>query len=224
MRSFNLKRNILTGILTVVPLWITWVVFRFVFNTLSEIGAPWVKTISIAIEDAVPSVAFWLGPSWIESTIAVIFTLIALYVLGWATTHVVGMKVIRAFDSLIERIPIVQTIYKSTKQLLEVLRNDPGHHIERVVLIDFPSDNLKAVGFVTTVMNDEATGEKLAAVYVPTTPNPTSGYLEIVPVERLVPTTWTIDEAMTFIVSGGAISPGRLTFRNHSTPTGGKET
>jgi len=71
---------------------------------------------------------------------------------------------------------------------------------------------MKTVGFVTQTMIDEDTGQKLAAVYVPTTPNPTSGYLEIVPVEHLVSTDWSMDEAMTFIISGGAVAPERLNY------------
>jgi uncharacterized membrane protein len=71
---------------------------------------------------------------------------------------------------------------------------------------------MKSVGFVTRVLKDEHTGADLAAVYVPTTPNPTSGYLEIVPVAQLTPTSWTIDEAMSFIISGGAVSPEKVPF------------
>ena len=81
-----------------------------------------------------------------------------------------------------------------------------------MVLIDFPHKEMKSVGFVTRILQDERTGQELAAVYVPTTPNPTSGYLEIVPVDRLTPTDWTVDEAMTFIISGGAVSPDKIPF------------
>src|SRR3546814_3557628 len=65
---------------------------------------------------------------------------------------------------------------------------------------------MKSVGFVTRVVREQGTGRELAAVYVPTTPNPTSGYLEIVPVELITPTDWTVDQAMSFIISGGARS------------------
>jgi uncharacterized membrane protein len=80
---------------------------------------------------------------------------------------------------------------------------------QRVVLIDFPSPELKSIGFVTRVFVD-AGGRELAAVYVPTTPNPTGGYLEIVPVEKLVATDWSMDQAMAFLLSGGAVGPDKL--------------
>jgi uncharacterized membrane protein len=81
----------------------------------------------------------------------------------------------------------------------------------RVVLIEFPHPGMHAIGMVMRVMKDAATGESIAAVYVPTTPNPTSGYLEIVPVKSVIPTDMTMDQAMTMIISGGAISPETLT-------------
>ena len=75
-------------------------------------------------------------------------------------------------------------------QLLDILQTQPDG-TQRVVLIDFPHKEMKSVGFVTRVIHEQGTGRELAAVYVPTTPNPTSGYLEIVPVELLTPTDWT---------------------------------
>jgi uncharacterized membrane protein len=86
------------------------------------------------------------------------------------------------------------------------------------VLIDFPSPEMKAVGFVTKTLKDVDTGKELAAVYVPTTPNPTSGYLEIVPIDRVISTTWTFDEAMTFIVSGGAVSKETMNYSKSADP------
>jgi uncharacterized membrane protein len=77
---------------------------------------------------------------------------------------------------------------------------------------------MKCVGFVTRIVREQGTGRELAAVYVPTTPNPTSGYLEIVPVESLTPTDWTVDEAMTFIISGGAVSPDTMPFSRPERP------
>ena len=85
-------------------------------------------------------------------------------------------------------------------------------NVERVVLIDFPHTEMKAVGLVTQTLVDEYTGEQLAVVYVPTTPNPTNGYLEIVPIGSLVTTDWTMEEAMNFIVSGGAVAPKDIPF------------
>ena len=110
-----------------------------------------------------------------------------------------------------DRIPLAKTVYGSARKLLDILQTQPGN-AQRVVLIDFPNRDMKAVGFVTRLLREEGSGRELAAVYVPTTPNPTSGYLEIVPVDRLTPTDWSFDEAMAFIISGGAVAPEAIPF------------
>lgn len=214
--SFHLQRYLIAGVLTAVPLWITWLIFKFVLGQLSRFGRPWVKALSAQLQDQAPSVARWILEPWFESALAVLVTLLALYLLGWAATRVIGKRFIDLFDRLMARIPLVQTIYGGTKKLLAALQQKP-EKIQRVVLIEFPSPHMKTVGFVTRVMRDQ-NGVELAAVYVPTTPNPTSGYLEIVPIERLTATNWTIDEAMTFIISGGAVAPEVLRYESPGPP------
>jgi uncharacterized membrane protein len=207
-------RYIITGILTVIPLLLTWVVFSFLFTQLSQIGTPVVQVLANLFKDSFPSLGEWIiildNPIFL-SIIAVIFTLFALYLLGWLSTIVIGKYILMGIESLLNRVPLVKTIYGSSKKLLAALQQKPGD-TQRVVFIEFPSPQMKTVGFVTQTMIDEDTGQKLAAVYVPTTPNPTSGYLEIVPVDKLVSTDWTMDEAMTFIISGGAVAPERMNY------------
>lgn len=211
------QRYLIAGVLTAIPIWITWLVFKFVLAQLSKFGMPWVRALSTALEQQAPSLAAWLLQPWFQSALAIVVTVVALYLLGWTATRVIGGRIIALFDRMVARIPLVQTIYGGTKKLLAALQQKP-ERVQRVVLIEFPSSEMKAVGFVTRVMRDADTGQDLAAVYVPTTPNPTSGYLEIVPVERLVSTSWTIDEAMTFIISGGAVAPELLNY-SKSAPT-----
>ncbi|NNF97094.1 MAG: DUF502 domain-containing protein, partial [Halobacteria archaeon] len=112
---------------------------------------------------------------------------------------------------LMHRIPVVQTVYGAVSKLIGVLKSKP-ENVQRVVLIAFPNPGMRTVGFVTKVMEDANTGQPLAAVYVPTTPNPTSGYMEIVPLEDLISTDWSMDEAMTFILSAGAVAPDRISY------------
>ena len=207
------QRNILAGILTVIPIWFTWAVFEFIVKQLSMIGLPSAKALAQEIEKHSPNLAEIIQAPWLLNSLAVILTIIALYLLGWITTVVVGQRLIKIFEYFIHRIPVVQSVYSAIKQFLSVLQTKPDD-VQRVVLIEFPSEHMKTVGFVTRVFNDVNTGRQLAAVYVPTTPNPTSGYLEIVPLENLVSTDWTMDEAMTFIISGGAIAPDNIQYEN----------
>lgn len=104
---------------------------------------------------------------------------------------------------------MIDTIYNGVKKLLSVLQQKP-ESVQRVVMIPFPSPEMRAVGFVTQVFKDHHTGQELAAVFMPTTPNPTTGFLEIVPLDKIVSTDWTMDEAMSFIISGGTMAPKKM--------------
>lgn len=214
----HMRRYLITGVITVIPIWLSWLVFDFIFGQLSSVGLPWVHALSQGIGHFLPEVGKWLLESWFQQVLAVIITLVALYGLGWFASRVIGVKLLAWMDLVINKIPLLQTIYGSTKKLLTVLQQKPDK-LQRVVLIEFPSPEMRTVGFVTRVLRDEHTGQELAAVYVPTTPNPTSGYLEIVPVEKLISTNWTMEEAMTFIITGGAIAPEKITYSRSSSGT-----
>jgi uncharacterized membrane protein len=206
--DLHIKRYLITGLLAFIPVWITWVVFKFVFTLLAGVGAPLVTGIVELIGLGAPRAAEALHRDWVVSILAFVLTLVALYLLGWLSTRVLGRRILGTFDKLLERIPLVHTIYGGVKKLMTLMRNKPGG-TQRVVLIDFPSPALKAIGFVTRTFIDTA-GREIAAVYVPTTPNPTGGYLELVPTDRLIATDWSMDQAMAFIVSGGAVGPEQL--------------
>ncbi|MDZ7754629.1 MAG: DUF502 domain-containing protein [Gammaproteobacteria bacterium] len=204
-----LKRYLLSGVITVIPLWVTWVVFNFVFNQLSKFGTPWVRALSRNIQEDSPALARWLLAPWLQDVLAAFLTLIALYLLGWAVTRVVGRRAFTLMEDTLGRLPLVTRVYGAAKKLVTVLQQEP-EGVRRVVLIPFPTPEMKTVGFVTRTLKDATTGEELAAVYVPTTPNPTSGYLEIVPVRVLVATDWSAETAMNFIISGGAVAPPHI--------------
>ena len=209
MRPFRVKRYLLTGLLTFIPLWVTWLVFKFILGMLAGIGAPLVAGLLGTLALVAPRTAESLNMEWLNFILALVITLVGLYLLGFIANRVIGQRFLNGFDGLLARIPIVQTIYGGTKKLMAVLQNKPSG-MQRVVLIDFPRRGMKVVGFVTWIMVEEGTGREMAAVYIPTTPNPTGGYLELVPVDELTPTDWTMDQAMAFIISGGAVAPDTL--------------
>lgn len=212
----SVQRYVVAGIFTVIPLWITWLVVELLFSLLAKAGAPTAAWVSQALRPYAPWLADVLAAPWLRSALAVVLALAALVGLGWVATNVAGRRLIRWFDALMERIPLVRTVYSSVRKLIAALQQQP-EGVQRVVLIDFPSPEMKTVGLVTRTITDEDTGRQLAAVYVPTTPNPTSGYLEIVPIERITPTNWTVEEAMTFIVSGGAVAPAKMSYDRGAT-------
>jgi uncharacterized membrane protein len=201
----------LTGLLTLFPIWLVWIVFKFVFGLLTDVSSPLVEPILLAIAALYPDVFYWLNDPAVITLVALFGTILIILVVGALARRVIGQRLLALFEKLITRIPLVNTLYTSTRQLLDLLQTKPGS-TQRVVLIDFPHTDMKSVGLVTRTLREKGTGRELAAVYVPTTPNPTSGYLEIVPVELLTPTDWTVDEAMAFIISGGAVSRKEVPF------------
>jgi uncharacterized membrane protein len=214
------QRYLLAGVLVLIPLWVTWVVFDFVLAQLSWLGRPWVLALANALQGYTPVIVteMLLDP-WFEWGLGIVLMLLLIYVLGWATTRVLGRRLLAAFETLLESIPLVKAIYGATRKFVTAFQA-PLEGVQRVVLINFPSGDMKCIAFVTRTMTDRETGQELAMVYVPTTPNPTSGYTEILPVERLTPTDWTVEEAMRFVITGGTSAPPQIAYgpRNDDEP------
>ena len=207
----SLQRLFLTGLLTLLPIWLTWVVVKFVFVMLSGLSRPLVQPLSENIAASFPQSLGWFKAEWVQGVFGLLATVLVIVLVGTLSRRVIGQKLLAATDALIHRIPLASIIYDSSRKLLDILQTKPGS-TQRVVLIDFPHREMKSIGLVTRVIREAGSGRELAAVYVPTTPNPTSGYLEIVPVELLTPTDWTVDQAMSFIISGGAVAPESIPF------------
>ncbi|KAF0103381.1 MAG: hypothetical protein FD187_1263 [bacterium] len=210
-RRPHVARYILIGFFTLAPLWVTWLVLDFLFNLLARIGAPFLRGLAHGLRPVSEILADWLLHPGVQYVLAALFTLAGLYAVGVLTSLVLGRRLIAYTEGLLARLPLVQTIYGATKKFLETLRKPPVSG-QRVVLIAFPSPDMKALGFVTKVMTDPDSGRQLAAVYVPTSPNPTSGYIEIVPMDDVVQTDWSVEEAMAFVMTGGTNAPDTLRF------------
>lgn len=152
---------------------------------------------------------------WLDILVAISLTVVMLYLLGWLGSKVLGRRLIDTAESLFERIPLVDMIYGSIKGMVQALAGvgKKGDQTQRIVLIDFPTENMKTIGFLTNQITDANSGQVYATVYVPTTPNPTSGYMELVPIERVTETDLTMEQALTMVLSGGASSPPSVHLR-----------
>ena len=223
----SITRHIIAGVLTVIPLGVTvWIVW-FVVDLLIWIGRPATFALSGALRPNWPEFSDLLLETWFQSGLAVVLVLLFLYLIGKTANAVLGRRLLRSFDRAVEAVPFARTIYGATQTLIRSLGGDGTPTGQRVVLIEFPTDNLRVVGIVTRIFPAGEGYPELAAVYVPTTPNPTSGYVEIVPTERLIWLDWTKNDAMAFIVSGGSMVPETLTIkwsasRRPSTPSDGQ--
>jgi uncharacterized membrane protein len=201
----NLQRNILAGIITMGPLFVTWLIFSFVLSSLAKAGLPLVQLLeAIFPED-------WLAQPVMQSILAVVLTLVVLYVLGRVTSEVVGRQAFRLFESMLERLPFVAKVYGSVRQLIDsmLVKKDTN---QRVVLVDFPIVGQKSIGFLTRTLVDAQTGEELAAVLLPNAINPTSAFLQLLPLSRVTMTDLTMEQAMSMLMTGGAVAPDRIQF------------
>ena len=201
----DLQRNILAGLITAGPLFVTWLVFSFVLSALAKAGLPALRL----LEDLFP--LNWLSEPWLQSTMAVLLTLGVLYVLGRVTSLVVGRQAFGLFEALLERLPFVAKVYSSVRQLLDTMmtKKESSH---RVVLVDFPIVGQKSIGFLTRTLIDSTSGQELAAVLLPNAINPTSAFLQVLPLDLVTETDLTMEQAMSMLLTGGAGAPASLRF------------
>ena len=211
-RTFrSLKRNILAGIVTIGPLFVTYLIFSFLLCALAKAGMPVVKLL-VAIFPAE-----WLSQSWLQSVMAVVLTLVVLYVVGRLTAEVVGREALVLFESTLERLPIVAKIYNSVRKLIDSM-TAKEESVQRVVLVEFPMPGQKSIGFLTRTLVDSSTGELLAVVLLPNAINPLSGLLQILPIERVTETDLSMEQAMSMLMTGGAVGPETIRFSKPALP------
>jgi uncharacterized membrane protein len=208
-----IKRSLVAGLMTAIPLWITWLLVKFLFELVIDIGEPAVLSFFSYVHATFNVNVDWIFLPLVQKSIAALIVVVFLFALGWITTKVFGRRLIAMADALLDKIPMIKTVYGGSKRLLQSFQQQ-SQGAQRVVLINYPSPEMKTIGLLTRTLTDSTSGRQLAAVYVPTTPNPTSGFLEIVPVADLVFTDWSVNDAISFVVSGGAIGPEDLKYEN----------
>ena len=201
----SLQRNILAGIITIGPLFVTYLIFKFLLDTLAQAGLPLIKLFAGFFPQN------WLNQPWLQSLLAVVLTLVMLFVVGRVTSLVIGQQAFGLFEAVLERLPFVAKVYTSVRQLLDTMMAKKESS-QRVVLVDFPIAGQKSIGFLTRTMTDSTTGETLAAVLLPNAINPTSAFLQILPIHRVTETDLNMEQAMSMIMTGGAVGPDTIRF------------
>ncbi len=201
----SVQRNILAGIITVGPLFVTYLIFGFLLGALAKAGLPAVHLLAAIFPRG------WFNSPWLQPVLAVLLTLVLLYVVGRVTSLVVGRQAFSLFESILERLPFVAKVYTSVRQLLDSMMAKKESS-QRVVLVDFPIAGQKSIGFLTRTLNDAESGRPLAAVLVPNAINPTSAFLQILPMERVIETDLTMEQAMSMVMTGGAVGPDTIQY------------
>ncbi len=189
----KLRAAFLTGILIVVPLGATVLILLWIFNAVDDVLQPIIRSV---VGRTIPGVGFGT-------------TIVLIFLIGVIASNVAGRKLVHYGESLLARLPLVRQLYTGIKQILVSFSTPSEAGFLRVVLVEFPKKGMRAIGFVTNESYDKS-GEKLFTVFIPTSPNPTSGYLEIVRETDIVQTDISIDDALKMILSAGKVSPKEI--------------
>ena len=194
-----MRRALVAGLVILVPVTLTIFILVKIFGFMDRMFAPVIDR----------AIGIYLPGAHIPG-LGLLLTLIVVLVLGWLSTNVVGRSVIQAIERLICRVPVAKSIYSATKGFLEVLSFDQTEAFKRVVLIEYPKENIFALAFVTGWASWPTIDERLAdtvLVFVPTTPNPTSGFLLLVPRDEAIELPISIEEGVRLVISGGILLP-----------------
>jgi uncharacterized membrane protein len=193
------KKYLITGLLIWIPLVITLWVLSLVVTTMDQ---------SLLL---LPQT--WRPSTWIGVHVpgfGVILTLLVIFLTGMLAANILGQRLVEFWEGLLARIPVVKTIYTSVKQVSDTIFSSKGDAFRKAVLVRFPHPDSWTVGFLTGVPGSEIArrlGGGYVSVFIPTTPNPTSGYMIIVPKADTVELDMKVDEALKYIVSMGVAGP-----------------
>lgn len=193
----KIRTRMASGLVVLVPLLVTLAALRFLF----------VFTAGILLPVLNPALASW---PWLwKGLLSLAILLVGIYVLGEITTHVVGRRVLELGEGILLRVPFVKVVYRISKQVVSAFQGTGVRAFQSVVLVQFPHPGMRALGFVTSTVT-RADGTTWNTVFVPTTPNPTSGFLQVVPTSDVVHTDFTVEEGVKMVMSLGALVPERM--------------
>ena len=205
----HVRRRFGTGLLFVVPILITYVVFRFIVNRVVGILEP-------AINQAEDRSFEWLAGFPIRA-IAVVLAFVAVYLVGVIAATVVGRWMVRQWHATLERIPIIRSVYRIARQSTDVFSGGVALQASKVVLVECPRMGVFSMGLVTGSYAD-LEGETFLAVYIPTVPVPTSGFLTYVRRDQVIETALNFEDAMKVVISAGVLTEETVKSRGPVSP------
>ncbi len=191
----KLFAGVFVAIPTVVTIWVLVSAYEFIAWLSSPVTDPILRKLG---RD--PEAFRWM---------AVLLTLALLFGLGVLATNVLGKRLIEALESIVLRIPIAASIYNGIKQIIDSVTQFGGKmsQFKRVAYVEYPSEGCRLLGFVTGQYDDPLSEEHVTCVFIPTSPNPMTGFVVVTPTERLIESSMTLEEATKFILSAGLVGP-----------------
>ncbi len=191
----TLRNNFIAGVVVLIPIGITLYLTVFIINISSK----------LIPKEINPNHYLPYNIPGLEILIAVLL----ITIIGWISLSFIGKRLFNLFENILNKIPIIRTIYSAVEQLIETFTNSKSDK-KTVVLVEYPRKGVYAVGFATKENTGEIrkkAGKELLNVFVPTTPNPTSGFLLMFPKDEVIFLDLTFEEASKFIVSAGSFNP-----------------
>jgi uncharacterized membrane protein len=195
----RVRRYLVAGLLVWIPIGVTVVVLRIITGLMDR---------SLVLLPQKYRPEEWLG--FAVPGLGIVLTLLLLLVTGLLAANIVGKSLVGHWESLLERIPFVRSVYSATKSFAEIVFSDSGQAFKKVLLIEYPRKGIYSLAFMTSVGPDEVkhlTDEETVCAFVPTTPNPTSGFLVLVPRKDAFELDMEVDQAIKMIVSVGVVVP-----------------
>jgi len=197
----HFRRYLIAGLLVWLPIWVTLLVIKFIVDVLDG-------TLKLLPNNYQPDNLLGMhipGLGLLLSLLIVFFT-------GMLVTNIIGRHLVRYWETIVSKIPLVRTIYISVKQVLDTLFSSQGKSFRQVLLVEYPRKEIWSLAFLTGDVSDiisqhSTLGEELLTVFIPTTPNPTSGFLLMVPTSQVKELDISVDEALKMIISLGVVQP-----------------
>ncbi|MDP2918786.1 MAG: DUF502 domain-containing protein [Dehalococcoidia bacterium] len=183
----------IAGLLVTVPIGLTIWIFYWLFTNIDGWLQPLIQQV---FGRPIQGVGFGI-------------IIVLIFIVGAIMTNVVGRRIVRWSERMLGRVPIARRLYVALKEVAQSFSNPEATGFMHVVLVEFPAKGMKTIGFVTNETTDED-GRKVINVFIPTSPNPTTGFLEIVREEDIIRTSITVEDALKMVVSAGRMSPKNL--------------
>ena len=185
----NLRSKLLTGIITLLPLYLTYIVLKFFFKTLNDISEPILNRLNIEIP--------FLG---------IFLTLLLVLSIGIAVTNFLGKKFFEIGEKIVKKVPLVSSIYLSIKQILVTITSSSTDEFKGTVYIQYPRKGLWTMAFISGESISKS-GKTFFHLFVPTTPNPTSGFFLMIPKKDAIKSNMSVEDGVKTIISGGLLAP-----------------
>ncbi|MCR3923573.1 MAG: DUF502 domain-containing protein [Firmicutes bacterium] len=200
----SIRRHFLTGLLVVLPSMVTIYVLYFTFTLIDSFLG---RLVPLYLGRNIPGLGF-------------LVTIVFIYLIGLFASNVVGKKLLHLLETVVLQIPLVKPIYAAARQILDAFSAQRRQLFQSVAMVEYPRRGLYAIGFITAQGAGEVqvkTAQEVVPVFIPTTPNPTSGMMLLVPRTELIPLEMTVEEAIKMIISGGVMTPTWPKAEKHAT-------